>query len=292
VSRSKADWWDKANSLAEAWKDVFGAELAPAGVALALAVAQHETQCGDAWAGHNWGACTKGSLTATQRAALAAAGIHPALLRQPALADLEAKATAALEAAGCPAPDDAELHVDSSPSAGPYFTLFGRFDDDVAGARYFVHVIAETRATCRQIIEQAFKLADGGASELAGAMYRSHYFTGFHDPSQPGGAELNIQDYASAITSGLRAIIPALVGWTPGAECAATEPATIDPSTPLGLQRALNRLGPVPTPPLAEDGVLGPKTTAALAVWQAGQGLTADGVPGPATLAAIRAALS
>jgi hypothetical protein len=291
VSRSRASWWDKANSLAEAWRDVFGADLSPAGVALALAVAQHETQCGDAWAGHNWGACTKGALTQPQRAALVAAGVHAAILREPARTALEMTATAALANAGCPVPDDAEIHVDSSPAAGAYFTLFGRFADDEAGARYFVHVLAEQRSTCRQILEQAVKLADGGAVALAAAMYRSHYYTGFHDPSQPDGVGANIRDYAGAVAACLASIRPALTGWSPGAEPPVyTEPATPDLSTGAGLQAALNRLGA--TPALVEDGVVGPKTKAALVAFQTGHGLTADGVLGVRTLSALRVALA
>jgi hypothetical protein len=189
-------------------------------------------------------------------------------------------------------PDNAEIHVDSSPAVGAYFTLFGKFADDVAGAKYFVHVLAEQRSTCRQILEQAHKLADGGAGELAAAMYRSHYYTGFHDPKEPGGAEANVADYARAVAAQLAVIRPALAGWTPGAEPSVySEPAgPPDLGTGAGLQAALNQLGA--SPPLVEDGIVGPKTRAALEAWQLRHGLTADGLLGPATLTALRAALA
>jgi lysozyme len=64
----------------------------------------------------------------------------------------------------------------------------------------------------------------------------------------------------------------------------------LDPSTPLGLQMALNALGA--SPPLVEDGVLGPKTKAALVRYQAAQGLPRSGVVDAQTLAALRTDLS
>lgn len=51
------------------------------------------------------------------------------------------------------------------------------------------------------------------------------------------------------------------------------------------VQHALNALGA--NPPLAEDGVLGPKTTAAIKSFQAQAGLSVDGVVGPQTTAAL-----
>ena len=63
----------------------------------------------------------------------------------------------------------------------------------------------------------------------------------------------------------------------------------LDPSTPLGLQMALNALGA--SPPLAEDGSLGPKTKAALIRFQAAKSLPRSGVVDEATLDAIKTAL-
>jgi len=51
------------------------------------------------------------------------------------------------------------------------------------------------------------------------------------------------------------------------------------------IQKRLNELGA--NPPLAEDGILGPMTRAAVISFQSANNLTADGVVGPETLAAL-----
>jgi peptidoglycan hydrolase-like protein with peptidoglycan-binding domain len=55
--------------------------------------------------------------------------------------------------------------------------------------------------------------------------------------------------------------------------------------TPTGVQHALNLAGA--SPPLTEDGKLGPKSIAALKTFQAAHGLTPDGVAGPKTKTAL-----
>lgn len=61
-----------------------------------------------------------------------------------------------------------------------------------------------------------------------------------------------------------------------------------DLGTTLGVQRALARLG---FDPGAQDGVPGPKTTAAIHAFQLQRGLTPDGIYGPNTRAALDIAL-
>lgn len=68
------------------------------------------------------------------------------------------------------------------------------------------------------------------------------------------------------------------------------EATTFDVDTVLGLQRALNALGA--SPPLVEDGVRGPKTTAALKVFQRLRGLVPDAIVGPKTRAKFAEALA
>jgi peptidoglycan hydrolase-like protein with peptidoglycan-binding domain len=61
-------------------------------------------------------------------------------------------------------------------------------------------------------------------------------------------------------------------------------------STNKDVQHALNLLGA--SPALVEDGVLGPKTNAAIKAFQISHGLVADGVAGPKTKTAISIALN
>lgn len=69
-----------------------------------------------------------------------------------------------------------------------------------------------------------------------------------------------------------------------------SHPVAPNVTTTLGVQQALNALGW--TPRLAEDGILGPKTHAALAAWQAAHHLDDDGIAGPETRAALERALA
>jgi peptidoglycan hydrolase-like protein with peptidoglycan-binding domain len=60
-------------------------------------------------------------------------------------------------------------------------------------------------------------------------------------------------------------------------------------TTSRDVQHALNLLGA--SPPLAEDGAIGPKSVAAIKSFQLSHGLAADGVAGPKTKAALAAAV-
>lgn len=67
-------------------------------------------------------------------------------------------------------------------------------------------------------------------------------------------------------------------------------PKAFDLGTTLGLQKALNAAGA--SPRLKEDGIPGPRTTAAVRAFQTFSGLTADGIVGPKTRAALLKATS
>jgi peptidoglycan hydrolase-like protein with peptidoglycan-binding domain len=131
-------------------------------------------------------------------------------------------------------------------------------------------------------------------------MYDIHYYEGFHDPTKPGGAQANIDDYASALRKWRPQVQSALAGWTPGAVYTppgGPDPRTFDLSTTLGQQQALDSLHVV-SPPLVEDGVMGPHTRAAIEAFQrahrdpaTGKPLAADGIVGPQTMAALKVAL-
>lgn len=70
-----------------------------------------------------------------------------------------------------------------------------------------------------------------------------------------------------------------------------TGAASVAVGSVADVQKGLNTLGYC-NPPLVEDGILGPKTTACVKAFQSKNGLVVDGTAGPATKAAISAALS
>jgi lysozyme len=76
---------------------------------------------------------------------------------------------------------------------------------------------------------------------------------------------------------------------TPEGAALPPEPHHLDLTTTRGIQRALNMLGWLPK--LTEDGAFGSHTKAALAAWQAANGLYDDGIPGPKTRAKLQEAL-
>lgn len=299
--RSRAWWVDKANSLAPA-----AASVPFAGLVALLAVATHETECGDDWPdSHNWGATTRGLLSTAEHAQLTAAHVVPVL--QP-LAAREASEAAAMAVLGVR--DDREIHVDSRPSrmsptpggmltnALPrmgflrlaqaralllpssaqivYFTWFAKFATDVEGAAYFASFF-------RTAAEHA-AIAAGDSDALSRAMFAAHYYTGFS-----ADAETDIEAYANALRPLVAEATHALVGWSPGADPpAVTEPSTPDLGDPAQLQAALNAAGA--SPPLVVDGILGQHTRDAVSAFQRAHGLAVDGVAGAATLAALRVA--
>jgi peptidoglycan hydrolase-like protein with peptidoglycan-binding domain len=56
-------------------------------------------------------------------------------------------------------------------------------------------------------------------------------------------------------------------------------------ATTAAIQSRLNTAGA--SPPLVVDGILGPKTTAAIKAFQSSHGITPDGIAGPITQAAL-----
>jgi hypothetical protein len=68
------------------------------------------------------------------------------------------------------------------------------------------------------------------------------------------------------------------------------QPVQFNLRTTLGIQQALNYLK-VPTPPLTEDGLMGPLTRAAVQLFQGRNALAVDGIVGPSTRAALQTTL-
>lgn len=293
-------WYRKANAYAEAWLKVFNSAPNLHAVVLGLAVAEHETRCGDAWPGeNNWGAVQLRSLNAAERQAVLGIPPHPTNVEE---------AREAIKVAGLVEPKGA-LHADYSPTkARYYFVYFVRYDIEAEGAVKCVRTLAEERPSCRIVLTDQY----GSEYALAERMYATKYYEGFRDPTatyelqggkwvklvdptvpakgqRMAGRDLNITDYARALAKLTPGIKAALVGWTLGA--APPPPAELDLSTVLGQQKAFNRLKVV-TPALVEDGVRGPKTLAAVKAFQLSRGLVVDGIVGPATMAALRKALA
>lgn len=289
-------WVDKANALTTAWTQERGTPPTWTGVVLCLAVAQHETLCGDAWAGeHNWGAVQKRRLTSAEQAVLTTAGIVPAPKNVTAARDALGRAVAAGQ---IPPLDHEALHIDSSPGKGWYFVYFWAYPNDVEGAVRFVHTLVGAR---RASVLNVIAPASGEAwpvltRAVATTMYNTGYYEGFHDPHQEGGRDANITDYTTSLAKLAPAIATALktAAWTP-LPPAPESPPTNRLDTLAGVQAALGslslRLARTDFNPGPVDGVAGPRTLAAVQAFQRWAGLAVDGIVGPQTRAALQKAL-
>lgn len=278
-------WWQKANAYSAAWSKLFNGQVpSHYNVALGLGVAEHETWCGDAWKGtHNWGAVQLRGLNADERETLKSAGVTAS-----------AQGLVVARTLLAPVPGGA-LHVDTSPVGGAYFVWFCAFADDELGAQKFVQTLAKNRPSCCDVLEGAAP----SAYALATAMYNTHYYEGFHNPHTPGGDQANINDYTASIATLMSEAYEALADWEPGKEFpayVATDPATFDLETILGVQRALNYLAKAPV--VATNGLMDTATKAALADFQRRHlgpflhPLSVDGNPGADTVYALQAALA
>lgn len=275
---------DKANALVNAWKRRYPGTLpSKNAVVMCCAVAEHETTCGDSWShSGNWGAIQRRVMTAAERASVAS-NVTPQ-----------------------PSDPFEQLHGDSSPINGRYQTWFWAFPTNVtfppaslagdeAGAWKLLEVLLDKRPVIKQTIDTI------DTQTLALDMYHTHYYEGVHDPRQPGGVERNVADYAHALTFTAGRFTAGLADWEPGGGAPSPtptptspngpKPPTLDLTSTLGIQRALNRLK-VADPELKEDGVLGPKTREAILVFQRDHELKVDGVVGPKTRAKLAAELA
>jgi hypothetical protein len=195
----------KAAIVAAAWQKVLGEAPTRHALVLAMAVAEFETRLGDAtgtWRGeHNWGAIHKRALTPEEASVLMGHGIY-------ATGDDALRTARGLLIAG---PNEA-LHIDKGRS-GPYFAWFWAFDNDTDGAAKFLDVLVRRRAPVRLIIDSA------STTELAAAMYSTHYFEG--TSSEPGE---NIRAYAARLEAYVPRIETALLASNP--------PGLVPPSSP------------------------------------------------------------
>lgn len=280
-------WRAKADAVVTAWRARLGYTPPLSAVVGVLAVAQHETRCGDAWPGeYNWGACTLGPLNALERAAVA--HLTPVVKPYSAAIAVAAEAQEALRRIGCLGPIGfkmgvrvpyAYIHCDSKPVAGgqqPYFTWFAGFDSDASGAEYLIAMLCGTKnnRAAKQTLESGI-----GLNILAEDMYDAGYYTGFYlrDKSYPTpegpqlGRRLNVQSYARK-----------LLELEPGIRAALREqtPPTIKSGSRGEFVRQWQRkLG------VKDDGIFGLATMLATRLYQVRHGLKADGIVGPRTWA-------
>jgi hypothetical protein len=260
VNAPVSRWVTKATALFDAWvKETGSPPPSQNALCLALAQAQFETACGDAWPNaHNWGACDLRSPNAAEIASFKAGTLKDGDWLFP---DGHTSSTWDASAIGV-------LHGDSDPNHGAFQVWFAAFPDDVAGAMYFLRIALRSTAA-------VLRNAACTPQTYATALYEGCYFGGVHPGARPCGhrsapfnaAEAaNIADYANAITRNLSVIAAGLAGWTmPGAPLPTPVPApSATPSVDAvkSLQTGLNACGAT----LAVDGALGPATRAACGV--------------------------
>jgi lysozyme len=115
--------------------------------------------------------------------------------------------------------------------------------------------------------------------------WRFWQFTNKASLSGTAGAFAADENRFNGTVDELRAYSAAFTGGQP-----LPQPAQFNLHTTLGIQQALNYLK-VPTPPLTEDGLMGPLTRAALQLFQGRNALAVDGIAGPSTRAALQTIL-
>lgn len=255
-------WIDKANAFAIAWLQKFGELLNTSGICGGLAVAQHETLCGDAWPGEfNWGAVQLRGLHSDEATLLSSISPDP-----HNVASARSLLSLAMNSGQIPKEPNGALHVDSSPGKGWYWVYFHKFASDVAGANFFIHVIADQRPMCKVVLENPTSDGYNDLWALADRMYATHYYEGFRVPTQMypdsdgtqvTGAQMNVFDYAKSLSAIAPVIKASLATWKP-----------FDVSTTIGQQAALTliakKTGHPEFDPQGIDGIAGAHTLAAL----------------------------
>lgn len=285
-------WTRKANAFATAWFQKYGQIASKWAVVEGCSVAQHETMCGDAWPNEfNWGAVQLRGLTLGEKAVLGSLVTSPTNVAA-------ARALLAQEAAAHVIPDEPNgaLHVDSSPGKGWYWVYFHKFPNDVAGAKFFIHVLCDQRPVCRTVLLTARGVWSSELSSLAANMYATHYYEGFYIPTKmygdKTGAAMNVLAYAGSLQAIAPAIAGAIGAWVPkldinllgfGDVQAALTLLAWDTVLPIGVIAAVD--------PGVIDGVWGPNSKAGLAAFQKGQNLEPSGMPNAPTALALQVAV-
>ncbi len=200
----------KAGIVAAAWLQKLGENPTRHALVLVMAVADFETRLGDAggtWRGeHNWGAIHKRPLTPAEASILLGHSVYPT-------GDEALRTARGLLTAGA----NEALHLDKN-DVGPYFAWFWAFDNDTDGAAKYLEILVRNRPGVRAILDTA------SATDLAAAMYASHYFEGTsRDPRE------NIRAYAARIEQYAARVESALLGWPSPLPAAAPPPSAVLP---------------------------------------------------------------
>jgi hypothetical protein len=151
-----------------------------------LAVAEHETQCGDGMRGdlgsaHNWGAVQWRAPIGHEVDAINAGVLHVGSMIPGGI-----------------------LRQDTSPARGKYWVWFRAYADDAHGAASLCTTLYKGNVNAK-----AVAVANGTPTEFATAMYLHGYFEGFHKGARHfsqralplTAPELaNVADYAASLT--------------------------------------------------------------------------------------------
>lgn len=200
----------KAAALSAAWSRVTGANP-PTRLAVLypLAQADLETQDGDAWGGdkgpHDWGATDYRAPNAAELAAISTGDLKTGYW---------------LHADGTTGPDRrtgdvAQLHLDTHPGAGTYSMWFAAFDDDTAGAAYYLKIVL-------RMVGGLLSDPTATLEQYATDLYLHGYYEGRHAGARPVGhrsapltapEQANVADYVAGCNRCLASLVPALAGW-------------------------------------------------------------------------------
>jgi hypothetical protein len=247
--------WNKAWAVSEAWLAHFGARPNLNQVALILAVGEHESGLGDAWAAdyhaRNWGAAQlpwKYQLSAAERAQLGNPGIafahaiHGPHAARPFIPDMFDKRI------DYPPYQDARrfLYVDSNVKNGqmvPYWIFEAGFGTDREAVQYMLFGVALMRGAVT-----ADFMATATTDDLAVAMKHNGYYG------------VSIGEYQSALRGVMGGIMTGLAGWDP--ENPTHDPGSDDPlPIPPTWGKAAAPLAGGPSSPLPSSQAQGSESS-------------------------------
>jgi len=224
-------WPDRARALWDAWVAVTGKSPPNYNaIALVLAQANHETNCGDAWNGsRNWGACNLRSMNDAELAAFKSGSLSVGDYLYSDQTTGRAKQPNTIGV----------LEGDSDPLKGGYRVWFAVFPDDTRGAAYMLRAGVKG---ARAVLDDP----ECAPHTFAKALYAvACYYGGVHPtpkekalgwplprvctkrtggPENPS-EEANVNDYTTALLRNLPIVDAGLAGWSPPGAYSGPAPA-------------------------------------------------------------------